>query len=144
MEFFGSNESLAFSDVLLRMATAGVLGLGIGLTYRATFRGMTYSTSFRNTSVLITIIICGIILSIGSNVARSLGLVGSLSVIRFRTVVKDAMDMVYLFWAIGAGIACGAGQFHIAAVLFAAHGAMLASLTAPKQLRSGGRGIRGC
>jgi uncharacterized membrane protein YhiD involved in acid resistance len=100
------------------MLAAGLIGIGIGLAYHRTFRGMTYSTSFRNTNVLISIIICAIILSIGSNVALSLGLVGSLSVIRFRAVVKDVMDMVYLFWSIGVGIACGAGQFHIAIALF--------------------------
>ena len=118
MDFLTSSDDLQLADIVLRMLAAAVLGGGIGVAYRQTFRGVTYSTSFRNTSVLITIIICAIILSIGSNVALSLGLVGSLSVIRFRTVVKDAMDMVYLFWSIGAGIACGAGQFHIALVLF--------------------------
>jgi uncharacterized membrane protein YhiD involved in acid resistance len=118
MDFFASESTIALADVLLRMAVAALFGIAIGLTYHRTFRGLTYSTSFRNTNVLITIIICAIILSIGSNVALSLGLVGSLSVIRFRAVVKDTMDMVYLFWSIGTGIASGAGQFQIAGVLF--------------------------
>jgi uncharacterized membrane protein YhiD involved in acid resistance len=118
LDFFTSTTSIAFRDIVLRMAVAALLGGAIGATYQRAFRGLTYSTSFRNTNVLMTIIICAIILSIGSNVALSLGLVGSLSVIRFRAVVKDAMDMIYLFWSIGVGIACGAGQFHIAAALF--------------------------
>lgn len=118
MDFFSSTTPIALRDVFLRLAVAGLIGAGIGFTYHRTFRGMTYSTSFRNTNVLMTIIICAIILSIGSNVALSLGLVGSLSVIRFRAVVKDAMDMIYLFWSIGVGIACGAGQFQIAGALF--------------------------
>ena len=118
MDFFTSTTPIALRDIIIRMAVAGLIGAGIGLTYHRTFRGLTYSTSFRNTNVLITIIICAIILSIGSNVALSLGLVGSLSVIRFRATVKDAMDMIYLFWSIGIGIACGAGQFQIVGVLF--------------------------
>ncbi len=118
MDFFTSTPSISLRDIVLRMAVAGLFGAGIGLAYHRTFRGLTYSTSFRNTNVLMSIIICAIILSIGSNVALSLGLVGSLSVIRFRAVVKDAMDMIYLFWSIGTGIACGAGQFQIAAALF--------------------------
>jgi uncharacterized membrane protein YhiD involved in acid resistance len=118
LDFFASESSISLQDILLRMGVAGFLGIAVGLTYHRTFRGLTYSVSFRNTNVLITIIICAIILSIGSNVALSLGLVGSLSVIRFRAVVKDAMDMIYLFWSIGIGIACGAGQFQIAGALF--------------------------
>jgi len=118
LDFLKSTTDIALVDILLRMGVAALIGVAIGLTYHRTFRGMTYSTSFRNTNILITIIICAIILSIGSNVALSLGLVGSLSVIRFRAVVKDAMDMIYLFWSIGIGIACGAGQFQIATALF--------------------------
>jgi len=118
MDFLTSTSNIPLSDILIRMAVAALIGAGIGFAYHRTFRGLTYSTSFRNTNVLVTIIICAIILSIGSNIALSLGLVGSLSVIRFRAVVKDVMDMVYLFWSIGVGIACGAGQFHIALVLF--------------------------
>jgi len=118
MDFLTSTSNIPISDILIRMAVAALIGAGIGFAYHRTFRGLTYSTSFRNTNVLVTIIICAIILSIGSNIALSLGLVGSLSVIRFRAVVKDVMDMVYLFWSIGVGIACGAGQFHIALALF--------------------------
>ncbi len=118
MDFLTSTSNIPLADILIRMAVAALIGAGIGFAYHRTFRGLTYSTSFRNTNVLVTIIICAIILSIGSNIALSLGLVGSLSVIRFRAVVKDVMDMVYLFWSIGVGIACGAGQFHIALALF--------------------------
>jgi uncharacterized membrane protein YhiD involved in acid resistance len=118
LDFLTSTSTIPLADILIRMAVAAVIGAGIGLTYHRTFRGLTYSTAFRNTNVLVTIIICAIILSIGSNIALSLGLVGSLSVIRFRAVVKDVMDMIYLFWSIGVGIACGAGQFHIALALF--------------------------
>jgi len=129
VDFLASDANIALSDVLIRMGIASVLGVAIGLTYHRTFRGLTYSVSFRNTNILISIIICGIILSIGSNVALSLGLVGSLSVIRFRTVVKDTMDMVYLFWSIAIGIACGAGQFQIAGSLFAMVFVMLLAVT---------------
>jgi len=118
LDFLTSTSTIPISDILIRMAVAALIGAGIGVAYHRTFRGLTYSTSFRNSNVLVTIIICAIILSIGSNIALSLGLVGSLSVIRFRTAVKDMMDMIYLFWSIGVGIACGAGQFHIAVALF--------------------------
>jgi len=102
----------------LRLIISGILGIAIGATYTFAFRGITYSESFRNTIILICIILSGIIVTIGSNIALSLGLVGSLSIIRFRAVVKDVMDMLYLFWSIGIGIACGAGQFHIAILMF--------------------------
>jgi uncharacterized membrane protein YhiD involved in acid resistance len=119
LDFLTSTSNVPLFDILVRMAAAALIGAGIGFTYHRTFRGLTYSTAFRNANVLVTIIICAIILSIGSNIALSLGLVGSLSVIRFRTAVKDMMDMIYLFWSIGVGISCGAGQFHIALALFA-------------------------
>ena len=110
--------NITIYDVSLRLIISGILGIAIGATYTFAFRGITYSESFRNTIILICIILSGIIVTIGSNIALSLGLVGSLSIIRFRAVVKDVMDMLYLFWSIGIGIACGAGQFHIAILMF--------------------------
>lgn len=105
-------------EVTIRLFFAVFVGSMLGFVYSVTFRHNTYTKSFRNTVILLTPILAGIILTIGSNIALSLGLVGSLSIIRFRAVVKDTVDMFYLFWSIGEGIAIGAGQFNIAIIIF--------------------------
>lgn len=100
------------------MLFSGLMGVLIGITYQMSFDRYSYSSSFKSTVSLICIIITGIIISIGSNIALSLGLVGSLSIIRFRTVIKDTMEMVFLFWSIATGIAIGAGQILLSAIIF--------------------------
>ena len=105
-------------EVIVRLLFALFLGIMVGSVYSFTFRNITYTSHFRNTIILCTPILAAIILTIGSNIALSLGLVGSLSIIRFRAVVKDSIDMFFLFWSIGEGIAIGAGQFEIASAIF--------------------------
>ena len=98
------------------MAVAIVLGLVIFIVYKKTFKGVMYSSSFNMSLLLMTVITSVIIMTISSNVVLSLGMVGALSIIRFRTVIKDPIDIMYLFWAISIGIIVGAGQYIFAAI----------------------------
>lgn len=97
------------ADVLANLIAALVCGLVLSLIYRFTYRGPSYSVSFVNALVLLTIISALVILVIGNNLARAFGLVGAMSIIRFRTAVRDTMDMVYIFLSLAIGMACGIG-----------------------------------
>lgn len=101
-------------DMLVSMALALCLGLFIYWIYRKTFSSVMYSTSFGVTLVALTMITTLVILAVTSNVVLSLGMVGALSIVRFRTAIKDPMDIVYLFWAIAAGIVLAAGLVSLA------------------------------
>jgi len=91
-----------------------ILGYILTLVYRKTHTGFSYEASFNFTLVMMTVIISVIMLVIGSNIALSLGLIGSLSVIRFRTVIKDSKDMAYLFWAVATGLSVGSANYLMA------------------------------
>ncbi|MBP5464408.1 MAG: DUF4956 domain-containing protein, partial [Treponema sp.] len=93
------------------------LGMFIFLVYKKTYSGVMYSASFGTTLVALTMITTVVILAVTSNVVLSLGMVGALSIVRFRTAIKEPMDLVFLFWSIATGIVCGAGLAEIAAVL---------------------------
>ena len=103
--------------VIFGLALACVLGLYIFLIYRALTRKTFYSVNFNISLVAMTVITAAIILTIQSNLVISLGMVGALSIVRFRTAIKDPMDLVFLYWAISAGIICGAGLSVIAIIL---------------------------
>ena len=94
-----------------------VLGLLIYFIYKIAFRGVIYSDTFAMSLVLMTIITTAIIATISSNVVLSLGMVGALSIVRFRSAIKDPVDIMYLFWAISAGIIVGAQQYLFAAAV---------------------------
>ena len=100
---------------ILDMVLAIVLAFGIGLfiffIYKKTYAGVMYSSSFGVTLVALTMITTLVILAVTSNVVLSLGMVGALSIVRFRAAIKDPLDVGFLFWAIVVGIACGAGLF---------------------------------
>jgi len=102
---------LVSPDQLLRFALALclalALGLGVALVYRYTHRGLNYESSFVSTLALLAPIVCLVMFFIQGDLVLSLGLVGSLSIIRFRTPIKDTRDMVYLFWSIVVGLGCG-------------------------------------
>lgn len=114
------NHQMSLGDSLFSLVLAFILGLAVSLVYRYTHRGFSYEETFKLTLVLITIIVAVIMMTIGSNLALSLGLIGSLSIVRFRTPIKNTIDMAYLFWVIAEGLAVGAGRFDIAilAVIF--------------------------
>lgn len=100
------------------LAVSLLLGLGIFLVYRRCFIGVVYDHSFNVSLVVMTILTAVIIVTISSNVMLSLGMVGALSIVRYRTAVKSPMDLMFLFWAITTGIAVGATYYYIAVLAF--------------------------
>jgi uncharacterized membrane protein YhiD involved in acid resistance len=105
---------LTIGVIFVALVTSFVLGYSLSYIYRKTHTGFSYEASFNFTLVLITIITTVIMLVIGSNIALSLGLIGSLSIIRFRAVIKDSKDLAYLFWAIASGLSVGSGNYLMA------------------------------
>lgn len=112
------NKAATFSipDILLAMAISLTLGLFIFLVYKKTFRGVMYSSSFGVSLLAMNLITTLVILAVSSNLITSLGMVGALSIVRFRTVVKEPLDLVYLFWSITAGIIVGVGLIPLAVI----------------------------
>ncbi len=96
-------------DVMLAMLLSFAIGLFIFFVYKKTFAGVMYSASFGVSIMAMTMITTLIILAVTSNIVLSLGMVGALSIVRFRTAVKEPLDIAFLFWAISAGIVIGAG-----------------------------------
>ena len=103
-------------SIILILVTTGIFGLYLFMVYRIANRKSAYSKSFNISLVAMTIITAAIIISIQTSVVISLGMVGALSIVRFRTAIKDPMDLIFLFWSIGVGIICGAGQFELAGI----------------------------
>ena len=105
---------------LLDMAIALILAFGIGLfiffVYKKTYQGVMYSSSFGTTLVALTMITTVVILAVTSNVVLSLGMVGALSIVRFRTAIKEPLDIAFLFWSIAAGIVLAAGMIPLAVI----------------------------
>lgn len=114
--FLEKVSSFSFIDVLIAIAVAFALGLFIYIVYKKTFRGVMYSSSFGVSLMAMTLITTLIILAVTSNVILSLGMVGALSIVRFRTAVKEPLDIAFLFWAISAGIVTGAGLIPLAVI----------------------------
>ncbi|UFJ41053.1 DUF4956 domain-containing protein [Brevibacillus humidisoli] len=111
-----SFQTISLLDTLLGLLISFLIGMFIYYVYRVCFRGVVYSHNYNITFVLMTIITALIIMTISTNIVLSLGMVGALSIVRFRTAVKDPMDIVYMFWSISAGIAVGAKIYPIAII----------------------------
>lgn len=109
-----STVELSTEQILVVMLITTILALYIFFCYRLLTRRTFYSKNFNLSLVAMALITAGIILTIQSSVVVSLGMVGALSIVRFRTAVKDPMDLIFMFWAIGVGIMCGAGLSEIA------------------------------
>ena len=116
-------------SVIIALVMGFVVGLIIALVYRRTYRGVLYSPSFASTLVMMTLITTPVVMCIKSNIALSMGMVGALSIVRFRTAVKDPMDTAYMFWALTMGILLGAKLYAIALVVAAAIAAIIFLLT---------------
>ncbi len=97
------------ADVLANLVVALFCGLLLSMVYRLTYRGPSYSVTFVNSLVLLSIISAIIIMVVGNNIARAFGLVGAMSIIRFRTAIRDTMDLVFIFLSLALGMACGVG-----------------------------------
>ena len=107
----GAFDSLSLTNIFLGLLTAMIIGVVIYFTYQKFYTGVIYSRSFAVTLVGMTLLTAVITLAISTNVVISLGMVGALSIVRFRTAVKDPLDLLYLFWAITSGIASGANMY---------------------------------
>ncbi|MDE7357898.1 MAG: DUF4956 domain-containing protein [Lachnospiraceae bacterium] len=103
-------------DTLVGMLFALVIGLFIFVVYKKTFNGVMYSSVFALTLVGLSLVTTMVIMAVTSNVVLSLGMVGALSIVRFRAAIKEPLEIVYLFWAIAAGIVIGAGMIPLAVI----------------------------
>lgn len=115
-DFLDNINSLSFFDMALALLLAFGLGLFIFMVYKRTFSGVMYSSSFGVTLIALTMISTLVILAVTSNVVLSLGMVGALSIVRFRTAIKEPLDIAFLFWAIAAGIVLAAGMIPLAVI----------------------------
>ena len=114
--FLEKSSSFSLIDSLIGMATAFLIGLFIYWVYKKTFNGVIYSHSFNISLMVMTLTTALVIMGISQNVLLSLGMVGALSIVRFRTPIKDPIDLIFLFWSVAAGILCGAGFIPLVAV----------------------------
>ena len=112
-KFLEEFSAISLGEMLVAIALSFVLSLFIVYIYRITYAGVNYSRSFVGTVMMLSMVTTVVILVISSNVVLSLGMVGALSIVRFRTAVKEATDTAFLFWAIATGIICGAGYITI-------------------------------
>lgn len=109
-----ASGDLSAEAIILRLCAAAVIACFIFLSYRLSHDGSIYSRKFNISLVVLTLVTTTVMIVIGNHIALSLGMVGALSIVRFRTAVKDSRDAVYIFWCITVGICCGAGDYVVA------------------------------
>ena len=109
-------STLTWEQIAANIITAGIVGFLIFISYMITHRGTIYSKKFNVSLVVLTVLTSMVMTVIGNNVALSLGMVGALSIVRFRTAIKDSRDTVYIFWTIIVGICCGVGDYVVAGI----------------------------
>lgn len=109
--------AISMTDALLAIGLSFVLGLFVVLIYKVTYGGVCFSKSFAGCLIMLSMVTSLVILVIASNVVLSLGMVGALSIVRFRTAIKEPSDTAFAFWAIATGIVCGAGYVVIACLM---------------------------
>lgn len=114
--FLEATTSFSLTDTLLALAISFVIGLFIMVVYKKTFKGVMYSNSFCVSLLALTLVTTLIILAVTSNVILSLGMVGALSIVRFRSAIKEPLDIAFLFWSVAVGIVLGAGLLPLAIV----------------------------
>lgn len=115
-ELFETNGELQIGTVALHISMAAVIGFLIFVSYYITHRGTIYSKKFNASLVVLTVLTGTVMTVIGNNIALSLGMVGALSIVRFRTAIKDSRDTVYIFWTVIVGICCGVGDYMVALI----------------------------
>ena len=108
--------TLSWEQIAANILVSGILGFVIFVSYMISHRGTIYSKKFNVSLVVLTVLTSMVMTVIGNNVALSLGMVGALSIVRFRTAIKDSRDTVYIFWTIIVGICCGVGDFVVAGI----------------------------
>ena len=114
--FLESLTAFSLTDTIIGLLFALVIGLFIYMVYKKTFTGVMYSTGFAMSLVGLSMVTTLVIMAVTSNVVLSLGMVGALSIVRFRAAIKEPMEIVFLFWAIAAGIVIGAGMIPLAVI----------------------------
>lgn len=113
-QLLSESGNMTWENILMNIGASAVLGFFIFVSYYISHKGTIYSKKFNATLVILTVLTGTVMTVIGNNIALSLGMVGALSIVRFRTAVKDSRDTVYIFWAIIVGICCGVGDFLVA------------------------------
>ena len=113
-ELQGVSEIYLPQQIIINLFISFVLGVVISIVYKKTHKGLSYSQSFMVTNIFVAVIVCMVIMIIGNSLARAFALVGALSIIRFRTVVKDTKDTAYIFWSLAVGMAAGTGSYFLA------------------------------
>ena len=108
--------SLSIQEIVVRLLMSVIMGIFIAISYKISHAGTLYSKKFNVSLVMLTILTTMVMTVIGNNVALSLGMVGALSIVRFRTAIKDSRDTAYIFWTIIVGICCGVGDYFVASI----------------------------
>ena len=116
LELFDQVGNLTLDTICAHLIVALVLGALIYLSYYISHSGTIYSKKFNVSLVMLTVLTAMVMTVIGNNLALSLGMVGALSIVRFRTAIKDSRDTAYIFWTIIVGICCGAGDYIVAGI----------------------------
>ncbi|HHT07536.1 MAG: DUF4956 domain-containing protein [Christensenellales bacterium] len=116
-------------DVITVLVFALISSVVISLVYRKTYRGVLYNPTFSTTLILLTLVTSPVVMAIGSNVALSMGMVGALSIVRFRTAVKDPIDTAYMFWSITMGILIGSKLYIISLIVVTVITVMMIALS---------------
>lgn len=116
LDDFAFTTDLSFTDVIIALGLAFVIGIFIYIIYRLTFGGVIYSKSLGTSLVMLTMVTTMVIMPITTNLIAALGMVGALSIVRFRTAVKEMLDTIYMFWAIAAGITLGTRLYIVALI----------------------------
>lgn len=114
--FLEKASSFSILDTFIALTLALAIGMFIFIIYKKTFNGVMYSANFGTSLIAITLVTTLIILAVTSNVVLSLGMVGALSIVRFRSAIKEPMNIVYIFWSISVGIVLGAGLIPLAVI----------------------------
>ena len=113
---FSNTGDMTWQQILMNISVAAIIGMFIFISYMISHRGTIYSKKFNASLVILTVLTGTVMTVIGNNIALSLGMVGALSIVRFRTAIKDSRDTVYIFWAIIVGICCGVGDYLVASI----------------------------
>ena len=117
LNMFQTSGQLTLQEVTVNIVMSAVLGFFIFLSYAISHRGTIYSKKFNASLVVLTVLTGTVMTVIGNNIALSLGMVGALSIVRFRTAIKEPTDTAFMFWAIATGIICGAGYVTLAVLM---------------------------
>jgi len=116
LTIYGTTQWLAAEQIVAALLISFVLSTMVAAVYRWTFQSFSYSRSFIHTMVLSSMVVSMIIMAVGNSLARGLGILGSLAIVRFRTPVRDTRDMTFLFACLGIGVACGAAIYGVAVI----------------------------